>query len=96
MNSIAEKNLESLARNPYPGRGIVIGMDERGASLIQVYWIMGRSANSRNRVFKADGGRLWTEPADPAKAGDLSLIIYNAMLESDGLYVVSNGDQTDT
>jgi len=85
-----------LAENPYPGRGLVLGMDERGGHLVQVYWIMGRSENSRNRVFATDGQRVWTEPADPAKCKDPSLIIYNALRELPGVFVVTNGDQTDT
>jgi IMP cyclohydrolase len=88
-----------LVENPYPGRGFVVGLDETGEYVVQVYWIMGRSANSRNRVFKANHktGRLYTEAADPSKVKDPSLIIYNAMLESvpSHSYVVSNGDQTD-
>jgi IMP cyclohydrolase len=85
-----------LAANPYPGRGIVIGREASGASWLQVYWIMGRSENSRNRVFVADGGELRTEAADPAKLTDPSLVIYEAMLELPGAYLVSNGDQTRT
>lgn len=92
----AAANFEALRQNPYPGRGIIVGLDESGGFLVQVYWIMGRSENSRNRVFEAEGGRLWTAAADPAKLKDPSLIIYNAMRETNGDYVVSNGDQTDT
>ena len=89
-------NLHKLRGNPYPGRGLVIGMDEKGQP-IQVYWVMGRSANSRNRVFKLNArGDLHTAPADPSKVEDSSLIIYRAMAEQSGLFVVSNGDQTDT
>jgi IMP cyclohydrolase len=90
-----QDNLARLALNPYPGRGIIIGTDDIGRRAIQVYWIMGRSKNSRNRVFACDGGRLYTEAADPAKMEDPSLVIYNAMDEVDGCFVVSNGDQTD-
>ena len=94
---LAETNLTTrLAGNPYPGRGLVLGLDESGARLIQAYWIMGRSPNSRNRVFETDGKRVWTEAADPAQCADPSLIIYNAMRELTGLFVVTNGDQTDT
>ena len=94
---IAQENLETRIRsNPYPGRGILIGLSEDGTRLVQAYWIMGRSPNSRNRVFRAEGGDVWTEAADPAKVEDPSLIIYNAMRELDGVYIVSNGDQTDT
>jgi len=64
--------------------------------MVQIYWIMGRSPNSRNRVFEAQLGLLRTSAADPAKVSDPSLIIYNAMRELKDLYIVSNGDQTDT
>ncbi|MFI5319978.1 MAG: IMP cyclohydrolase [Myxococcota bacterium] len=84
-----------IGANPYPGRGLVLGSAE-GGGWLQVYWIMGRSENSRNRVFVADGPELRTEAADPAKLADPSLIIYEAMLELPGLYLVSNGDQTRT
>lgn len=98
LQQTAKQNLrERLADNPYPGRGLILGMDDKAHHLIQVYWIMGRSENSRNRVFVSDGKRVWTEPADPARVEDPSLIIYNAMRETaDGAFVVSNGDQTDT
>lgn len=98
INIQAQANFFNLSQNPYPGRGIVAGLDETGQYMVQVYWIMGRSENSRNRVFKADDetGRLFTEAADPSKVKDPSLIIYNAMLEAPPFYVVSNGDQTDT
>ncbi len=73
-----------------------MGRAEAGGAWLQVYWLMGRSENSRNRVFVADGGELRTEAADPAKVADPSLIIYEAMLELPGLFLVSNGDQTRT
>jgi hypothetical protein len=74
----------------------VAGLDETAHHLIQIYWIMGRSENSRNRIFRSDNtGRLYTEAADPAKMRDPALIIYNAMREKGRHYVVSNGDQTD-
>ena len=100
--AMAESNLIALQENPYPGRGLVVGVDHSGENLVQVYWIMGRSTNSRNRVFSVDGGRLFTEAADPSKMENPSLIIYNAMREKLGshgppsFYIVSNGDQTDT
>ena len=99
--ALAEKKLGDLASNPYPGRGIVIGMDETGESLIQAYWIMGRSASSRNRVFIEDkNGSIITDYADPSQAkGDPELIIYRAMghenLKDLASHVVSNGKQTD-
>ena len=94
---VAEKNLaERLAQNPYPGRGLVLGKDESGNRLVQAYWIMGRSENSRNRLFATDGKEVWTEAADPARCKNPSLIIYTAMTELRGVFIVSNGDQTDT
>ncbi len=92
----AKKNFEALAANSYPGRGLIVGLDESGTKLLQVYWIMGRSPNSQNRIFSSEGGKLWAEAADESKVEDPSLIIYNAMREVDGLYVATNGDQTDT
>lgn len=94
--ALAKRNLQKLAKNSYPGRGIVVGTSADGHHLVQIYWIMGRSENSRNRIFKSDGGRLYTEAADPSKMKDPRLIIYNAMAEDRGSFVVSNGDQTDT
>jgi len=92
---LAEKNLLALKQNPYPGRGIIVGMDESGKYLIQVYWIMGRSENSRNRIFVSeDNGVLKTAPFDLEKVSDPSLIIYTAMAESLKGYAVSNGHQT--
>ncbi|MFH1178522.1 MAG: IMP cyclohydrolase [bacterium] len=96
----AETNIVALARNPYPGRGIIVGLDQEGENLIQVYWIMGRSENSRNRIFGHDGDRVFTEMADISKVKDSSLIIYNAMREAwsrgvSMVHIVSNGSQTD-
>lgn len=86
---------ERVAKNPYPGRGLVIGRDVEG-DWVQVYWIMGRSEHSRNRRFVAEGSTLRTEALDPARLDDPSLIIYEAMLELPGIHLVSNGDQTRT
>ena len=95
--ALARDNFERhLAANPYPGRGLVIGRSQAGDAWLQVYWIMGRSENSRNRIFIADGAELRTEAADPARVADPSLIIYEAMLELPGVFLVSNGDQTRT
>ena len=91
----AGDNVARLRDNPYPGRGFVIGMTADGKHLAQVYWLMGRSENSRNRIFVHDGSIVFTESADPSKVVDPSLIIYNAMREGDGFFVVSNGAQTD-
>jgi IMP cyclohydrolase len=86
---------ERIEQCSYPGRGLVVGRDS-AADWLQVYWIMGRSENSRNRRFVAEGGTLRTEAVDPSKLADPSLVIYEAMLERPGLYLVSNGDQTRT
>jgi IMP cyclohydrolase len=92
----AQMNFRShLAENPYPGRGLVLGRPAEDTWTI-IYWIMGRSVNSRNRRFVADGGSLRTEPVDVRSVKDPSLIIYEAMLDLPGTYLVSNGDQTRT
>ncbi|MDQ8179645.1 IMP cyclohydrolase [Pelagicoccus sp. SDUM812005] len=96
-SEIASATLQShVAGNPYPGRGLVIGKSASGDAWQQVYWIMGRSPNSRNRQFSLEGATLSTEPFDPSKVEDPSLIIYEAMLELPGQFLVSNGDQTRT
>lgn len=84
-----------IANNPYPGRGLVVGRNSQSEWTL-VYWIMGRSPNSRNRKFVATEGVLRTEAVDPAKLEDPSLIIYEAMLELPGVQLLSNGDQTRT
>ena len=92
-----KKNLyQYLAGNEYPGRGIVLGRTSDGRKAVIAYWIMGRSANSRNRVFEAIPGGIRTVAADPAKLEDPHLIIYNAVLTLRETTVVTNGDQTDT
>lgn len=96
MALVAEANLFALQGNQYPGRGIIIGRNQKDDHFVQVYWIMGRSENSRNRVFASSNGLVWTEPADPSKVEDPSLIIYDAMSEKGGNFVVSNGSQTNT
>ena len=85
-----------LKENAYPGRGIVIGKSEDGASAVFAYFIMGRSVNSRNRVFVKKGNELFTEPHDFSKVSDPSLIIYAAVREFENTVAVTNGDQTDT
>lgn len=96
LPTLAAENLRRLQANPYPGRGIVLGRSADGQRLLQLYWIMGRSANSRNRVFVADAGRLRTEPLDPARVERPELVIYTAMDAHGSQHVVTNGDQTDT
>ena len=94
LRTQAQRNFDAhLAANPYPGRGLLIGRLASG-DWAQLYWIMGRSANSRNRRFAVDGPELRTEPLDPALVEDPTNIIYEAMLELDGQYIVSNGDHT--
>src|SRR5512145_2449983 len=96
IQDVAKKNFQNhLADNPYPGRGLVIGRSEEDTWVI-VYWIMGRSTNSRNRRFIAEGTSLRTEPVDPKLVKDPSLIIYEAMLDLPGVFLASNGDQTRT
>ena len=90
-----EENLRRLAENNYPRRGILLGRSAEG-KLVQVYWIMGRSANSRNRKFVWEYGDLRTEPVDQALVQDPSLVIYRAMTEHNGHFLVSNGDHTET
>jgi hypothetical protein len=85
-----------IEQNSYPGRGLVLGRSSDGAAWLQVYWIMGRSPNSRNRIFEAEGATLRTAPHDPATLREPSLVIYEAMLELPGVHIVSNGDQTRT
>ena len=87
---------ELLGGNPYPGRGILIGTTPDGKKAAAAYFIMGRSANSRNRVFVTKGNDVFTEPYDPAKVVDPSLIIYAAVRDVEGHLIVTNGNQTDT
>ena len=85
-----------LSSNAYPGRGIVIGKSEDGTKAVTAYFIMGRSENSRNRVFVTDGEGIRTEAFDPSKLVDPSLIIYAPVRVLGNKTIVTNGDQTDT
>jgi IMP cyclohydrolase len=96
LEEIKEKNVLCLKKNSYPGRGIVLGLTPSGENYVQIYWIMGRSENSRNRIFVLDQGEVRTEPFDPAKVEDPSLIIYSPVKSYQNFHVVSNGDQTET
>ena len=87
---------ERIAGNPYVGRGIVIGKTEDGKKAAVAYFIMGRSENSRNRVFSLRDNALFTEPYDASKVEDPSLIIYAALRRHENRLIVTNGDQTDT
>lgn len=87
---------EELAGNSYPGRGIVIGKSADGKYAVTAYFIMGRSVNSRNRIFVADGEGIRTQAYDPAKLEDPSLVIYAPVRVLGNKTIVTNGDQTDT
>ncbi len=87
---------DRISGNPYVGRGIVIGKSADGKKAATAYFIMGRSANSRNRVFTVKNGEVFTEPFDASKVEDPSLIIYAALRSLDNRLIVTNGDQTDT
>ena len=88
--------IEELTRDPYVGRGIIVGKSKDGKNAVSAYFIMGRSANSRNRVFAEHDGAVYTEPFDASKVEDPSLIIYAAVREIGKKLIVTNGDQTDT
>lgn len=91
------KTLETeLTNNSYPGRGIVLGRTPDGTKAVAAYFIMGRSENSRNRIFVAEGEGLRTQAFDPAKLTDPSLIIYAPVRVCGNKTIVTNGDQTDT
>ena len=94
MKSISLAN--ELAGNSYPGRGIVIGKSADGKYAVTAYFIMGRSENSRNRVFVEDGEGIRTQAFDPSKLSDPSLIIYAPVRVLGNKTIVTNGDQTDT
>jgi hypothetical protein len=87
---------QELRENSYPGRGIVIGRSADGKSAVTGYFIMGRSENSRNRVFVEDGEGIRTQAFDPSKMEDPSLIIYAPVRVLGNKTIVTNGDQTDT
>jgi len=91
-----DTNLSKLKTNEYPGRGIVIGMTANLKHLVQIYWIMGRSENSRNRVFEVDGDFIRTKAFDESKVTDPSLIIYYPVKCFNSWHIVTNGDQTET
>ena len=87
---------KQLSSNAYPGRGIVIGRSADGTKAVTAYFIMGRSENSRNRVFVEDGEGIRTQAFDPSKLVDPSLIIYAPVRVLGNKTIVTNGDQTDT
>lgn len=87
---------QELKQNAYPGRGIVIGRSEDGTRAVAAYFIMGRSGNSRNRIFVEDGEGIRTQAFDPARLEDPSLIIYKPVRVLGNKTIITNGDQTDT
>lgn len=87
---------QELQRNAYPGRGIILGKSADGTKAAAAYFIMGRSENSRNRVFVEDGEGIRTQAFDPSKMTDPSLIIYAPVRVLGNKTIVTNGDQTDT
>ncbi len=87
---------ERIKGNPYVGRGIVLGKSLSGKKSVIAYFIMGRSENSKNRVFTYKNNALYTEPFDVSKVKDPSLIIYSALRSFQNKTIVTNGDQTDT
>ena len=92
-----KQSLPALLRgNPYPGRGILLGRSADGQSAVAAYFIMGRSENSRNRVFVETEDGIRTQAHDPAKMTDPSLIIYHPVRQIGRGLIVTNGDQTDT
>lgn len=97
MNIYEIKSMKDrIDGNPYVGRGIVIGKSSDGKKAATAYFIMGRSTNSRNRVFTVKNGEVFTEPFDASKVEDPSLIIYAALRKFENKLIVTNGDQTDT
>lgn len=87
---------KELADNTYPGRGIIIGRSPDGKKAVTAYFIMGRSSNSRNRIFVKDGEGIRTQAYDPSKLEDPSLIIYAPVRVLGNKTIITNGDQTDT
>ena len=87
---------QELRSTTYPGRGIVIGRSADGKKAVTAYFIMGRSENSRNRIFVEDGAGIRTQAFDPSKLVDPSLIIYAPVRVLGNKTIVTNGDQTDT
>lgn len=94
MNMLSLEN--ELKSNAYPGRGIVIGKSPDGTKAVAAYFIMGRSVNSRNRIFVEEGEGIRTQAFDPSKLEDPSLIIYAPVRVLGNKTIVTNGDQTDT
>lgn len=97
MNVYQKNDIGALLKqNAYAGRGIIVGTTPDGQNAVSAYFIMGRSANSRNRIFVEENGAVFTRPFDEKKVEDPALIIYAAIRKADKKLIVTNGDQTDT
>ena len=97
LDIIAGQNLDRLKASDYPGRGIVIGLTPSGKEIVQIFWTMGRSANSKNRVIVKEGKRVKTRLYDKTlEAQREDLIIYNVTAHVDNVHIITNGRQTDT
>ena len=96
MGKTVETNLDALRNSRYPGRGIIIGQTPDARHLVQVYWIMGRSAGSRNRVFVAENDTVRTRAFDESALENPVLVVYRPVRVLSACHIVSNGDQTDT
>jgi IMP cyclohydrolase len=97
MQNTLKKNVENLRSNSYPGRGIIMGLSPDEMTIYQIYWIMGRSENSRNRVFVLEENLdVRNKAFDEKKLTDPSLIIYHPIKSKGSIHIVSNGDQTNT
>jgi len=96
MEEISKINLKKLKEKKYPGRGIIIGLTPDKKNYVQIYWIMGRSKNSRNIIFVEENGYLKNEIYDEKLVKDTSLILYYSMKNFKDKHIISNGDQTET
>ncbi|TYB31381.1 MAG: inosine monophosphate cyclohydrolase [Candidatus Mcinerneyibacterium aminivorans] len=96
MKNNFKKNIHYLQDSEYPGRGLIIGMTPDRNYAVQIYWIMGRSENSQNRIFVKDGKFLKNKIYNDSKKVDTSLTIYYSMKNISNIHIVSNGDQTET
>jgi IMP cyclohydrolase len=95
-DAVIASNVEQFRQNPYPGRGMIIGLSPDSRKYCQVYFITGRSVNSRNRILVREGEAVKTKAFDESKMSDPSLIIYYPVRVRQGAHIVTNGDQTDT
>ncbi len=96
MGRAVETNLDALRDSVYPGRGIIIGQTPDAGHLVQVYWIMGRSPGSRNRMFVAENDVVRTRAFDESALENPALVVYCPIRVANACHIVSNGDQTDT